>query len=94
MMREGPAARYTMCPGCHFSIVLKENTKRVDDGRRAYGTITSVVRCPNPRRDSRDSWVEEKNMHKFRVPKEISDLGHFDQSEISKLRVVPVIPAA
>jgi len=69
--------------------VLKENTKRVDDGRRGYGTITSVVRC-----DSRDSWVEEKNMHKFRVPKEISDLGYFDQSEISKLRVVPIIPAA
>ena len=93
-MREGPAVRCTMCPGCHFWIVLKENTKRVDDGRRGYGTITSVVRCPNPRCDSQDSWVEEKNIHKFRVPKEISDLGYFDQSEISKLRVVPIIPAA
>jgi hypothetical protein len=70
--------------------VLKENAKPVDEGRKGHGTITTLVRCPNPECDSRDFWVEEEKMHRFRVTKGISDLGYFDESAIKKARVLPL----
>ena len=87
-MKEGPAVWGAMCPGCQFWIVLRENAKRVDDGRKGHGTITTLVRCPNPKCEGRDFWVEEERMYKVPVPKEISDLGYFNQSEIRKSRVL------
>jgi hypothetical protein len=48
-----------------------------------------LVRCPNPKCDSQDFWVEEEKMHRFRVPKGISDLGYFDESAIKKASVLP-----
>jgi hypothetical protein len=72
--------------------VLEENAKRVDDGRKSHGKITTLVRCPNPKCDSRDFWVEEEKMRRFYVPKEISDLGYFNESEIRESRVAPLDP--
>lgn len=60
----------------------------VDEGRKGHGTITTLVRCPNPKCDSQDFWVEEEKMHRFRVPKGISDIGYFDESAIKKARVL------
>jgi hypothetical protein len=70
--------------------VLKENARRVEDVRKGHGTITTLLRCPNPKCDSQDFWVEEEKMHRFLVPKGISDLGFFDESEIKRARVVPI----
>jgi len=91
-MTKGPAVWCALCPGCNFWIVLEESAKRVDDGGKGHGTITTLVRCPNPKCESRDFWVEEEKMHRFQVPKEISDLGYFDESQIRESRVVPVDP--
>lgn len=88
MSIEGQAVWCALCPGCQFWIVLKENDKRVDEGRKGHGTITTLVRCPNPKCDSQDFWVEEEKLHRFRVPKGISDIGYFDESAIKKSRVL------
>jgi len=90
MSIEGPAVWCASCPGCQSWIVLKENAKPVDEGGKGHGTITTLVRCPNPKCDSQDFWVEEEKMHRFRVPKGISDLGYFDESAIKKARVLPL----
>jgi len=92
LMTKGPAVWCALCPGCYFWIVLEENARRVDDGRKGHGTITTLVRCPNPKCNSREFWVEEEKMHGFYMPREISDLGYFDESEIRGSRVVPVDP--
>jgi len=46
--------------------------------------ITNPLRLPRPKLNKQDLWVEEEKMKRFRVPKEILDLGYFDGSAIKK----------
>lgn len=92
MSIEEQAMWCVQCPGCQFWIVLRENAKRFDEGRKGHGTSTTLVRCPNPKCHSHDFWVEEEKMQRFCVPKGISDLGYFDESEIKKATAVPLDP--